>query len=122
MKYTNLELQTHFNTLNSIASKVTGKLAYLVTRNARKIAEELKEYTSIRDGKIREYGEADESGRVGLAPGTEGYDKFLAEMAEYDGIEQEVEYLKAAPADLFSSDLNAVEMDQIMFMIEEGEA
>ena len=53
MKYTNLQLQNYFDVLNNIASKVTGKLAYLVTKNARKISEELQEYTDIRNNKLR---------------------------------------------------------------------
>lgn len=121
MTYTNLQLQTYFESLNNIAPKVTGKLAYLVTKNARKISDELKEYTQIRNEKINSYGQETDNGMIGLMAGTEGYDKFLAEMAEYDSIEQEVTFLKAEPADLFSSDLNAVEMDQLMFMINDEE-
>lgn len=121
MKYTNIQLQQYFNALNIIASKVTGKLAYLVTRNARKISDELKEYNSIRDQKINEYGELTEDGIMGISPGTEGFTKFISEMKEYDEIEQDISFLKVKPEDLYSSDLNAVEMDQLLFMIDDEE-
>ena len=41
LKYTNKQLQEYFEILNNIASKVTGKLAYLVIKNAHKISNEL---------------------------------------------------------------------------------
>ena len=120
MKYTNLQLQNYFDVLNNIASKVTGKLAYLVTKNARKISEELQEYTDIRNNKLRQYGE-ERDGQISLSVDSENYPKFIAEMAEYDEIELELSFLMAEPADLYTSNLNAIEMDQISFMINDKE-
>ena len=120
MKYTNLQLQNYFDILNKIASKVTGKLAYLVTKNARKISEELQEYTDIRNNKLRQYGQ-ERHGQIFLSIDSENYPKFIAEMAEYDEIELELSFLMAEPADLYTSNLNAIEMDQISFMINDEE-
>ena len=120
MKYTNLQLQNYFDILNKIASKVTGKLAYLVTKNARKISEELQEYTDIRNNKLRQYGE-ERDGQIFLSIDSENYSKFIAEMAEYDEIELELSFLMAEPEDLYTSNLNAIEMDQISFMINDEE-
>ena len=120
MKYTNLQLQNYFDILNKIASEVTGKLAYLVTKNARKISEELQEYTDIRNNKLRQYGE-ERDGQIFLSIDSENYPKFIAEMAEYDEIELELSFLMAEPADLYTSNLNAIEMDQISFMINDEE-
>lgn len=120
MKYTNLQLQNYFDVLNNIASKVTGKLAYLVTKNARKISEELQEYTDIRNNKLRQYGEK-RDGQIFLSIDSPNYQKFLTEMAEYDEIEVELDFLMAEPEDLYTSNLNAIEMDQISFMINDEE-
>lgn len=120
MKYTNKQLQEYFEILNNIASKVTGKLAYLVIKNAHKISNELQEYTTIRNQKIQEYGEPFND-TIRLSVDSENYPKFIAEMAEYDEIELELNFLKAKPEDLYTSNLNAIEMDQISFMINDEE-
>lgn len=120
MKYTNKQLQEYFEILNNIASKVTGKLAYLVIKNAHKISNELQEYTTIRNQKIQEYGEPFND-TIRLSVNSENYPKFISEMAEYDEIELELNFLKAKPADLYTSNLNAIEMDQISFMINDEE-
>lgn len=120
MKYTNKQLQEYFEILNNIASKVTGKLAYLVIKNAHKISNELQEYTTIRNQKIQEYGEPFND-TIRLSVDSENYPKFISEMAEYDEIELELNFLKAKPADLYTSNLNAIEMDQISFMINDEE-
>ena len=120
MKYTNIQLQTYFDILNSIASKATGKLAYIITRNARKIFEELQEYTKIRNDKLYQYGEK-RGNQLFLSENSPNYQKFLTEMAEYDEIELELDFLKVKPEDLYTSNLNAIEMDQISFMINDEE-
>lgn len=120
MKYTNIQLQTYFDILNSIASKATGKLAYIITRNARKIFEELQEYTKIRNDKLYQYGEK-RGNQLFLSADSPNYQKFLTEMAEYDEIELELDFLKVKPEDLYTSNLNAIEMDQISFMINDEE-
>lgn len=120
MKYTNIQLQTYFDILNSIASKATGKLAYIITRNARKIFEELQEYTKIRNDKLYQYGEK-RGNQLFLSANSPNYQKFLTEMAEYDEIELELDFLKVKPEDLYTSNLNAIEMDQISFMINDEE-
>lgn len=120
MKYTNKQLQEYFEILNNIASKVTGKLAYLVIKNAHKISNELQEYTTIRNQKIQEYGEPFND-TIRLSVDSENYPKFISEMAEYDEIELELNFLKAEPEDLYTSNLNAIEMEQISFMINDEE-
>ena len=42
-------------------------------------------------------------------------------MAEYDEIELELNFLKAEPEDLYTSNLDAIEMEQISFMINDEE-
>lgn len=120
MKYTNLQLQTYFDILNEVASKVTGKLAYLVTKNARVISNELNEYTTIRNDNIRKYGQ-EIDGQIKLAYDSPEYTDFCKVMAEYDNIELDVKILKAKPEDLYTSQLNAVEMDRLSFMINDEE-
>lgn len=118
MSYTNKELFNYFEILNSIASKVTGKLAYFVTKNARKISNELQEYNEIRRNKIQEYG-YEEDGQIKLSYDSNEYKQFLADMAEYDDIELDISFVMAEPADIYTSTLNAIEIDQISFMIKD---
>ena len=120
MKYTNIQLQTYFDILNSVASKATGKLAYIIARNARKIFEELQEYTKIRNDKLYQYGEK-KGDQLFLSADSPNYQKFITEMAEYDKIESELSFLKVEPKDLYTSNLNAIEIDQISFMINDEE-
>lgn len=116
--YTNKKLYTYLEILSSISAKVTGKIAYVVTKNARKIQEELVEYIKIRDELINKYGEIQGNQKV-IINNTEGYTKFIAEMSEYDDIEQNISFLTITPKDLYSSELNAIEINQLMFMINE---
>ena len=116
--YTNKKLYTYLEILSSISTKVTGKVAYMVTKNARKIQEELVEYIRIRDELINKYGEIQGNQKV-IINNTEGYTKFISEMSEYDDIEQNISFLTITPKDLYSSELNAIEINQLMFMINE---
>lgn len=119
MKYTNSQLQNYFDALSNIASKTTGKLGYIVAKNANTISKELEEYVDIRNQKIAEFGEQDENGVPSITLGTEAFNKFTESMKEYDEVEQDISFIKIKPEDLYSSDLNAVEINQIMFMVDE---
>jgi hypothetical protein len=119
MKLKNIEMSNYLTALNSVANKVTGILAYGVARNIRKISNEVSEYDGIRNKTIEKYGEVGEDGFARIELGTEAYDKYIADMSEYDNIEHEVEIFMVSSSALAETTLNANEIMGIEFMIEE---
>ena len=119
MKLTNIQMDNHLQNLKSISGKVTGKLAYAVARNMRKISEELVEYQSLKDKAIYKHGEKNEDGSATIKSGSEGYAKFMEEMKEIMDISHDIDIQTITENDLCSSSLNADEILRIDFMIEE---
>lgn len=120
MKLTNIEMDNYLQAMRNISEKVTGKFAYAVARNIRKISEELVEYKSLKDKAIYKYGEQRDDGSAVIKVGTEAYDKFIDEMKEYADISHDVPIQMITKEELLSSSLNANEILTIDFMIEEG--
>lgn len=121
MKLTNIDMDKHLSFLNSISSKVTGKLAYAVARNIRKISSELIEYNEIRDELIIKHGEQTENGSYAIGVGTEGFKKFVNDIKEYADIEHDVDIYEVDEDTICNSSLNAEEILSIDFMIKDPE-
>ncbi len=119
MELTNQQIYVYIQNLRSIATKVSGRVAYAVAKNIRKLSAEIVEYENVRDELITKYGEIAENGQTSIQIGSEGYFKFLGEIQEYDDIKQNVDILMLSPDDLYKSDLNADEIMRIDFMISE---
>ena len=119
MKLTNSVMDEYLCSLKNISEKVSGKFAYAVARNMRKLSGELTEYVTIKNKTIQKYGETDETGNSRIMVGTEAFDKYVSEMNEYANIEHEVELMMVSQDDLLSSKLNANEMLSVDFMIQE---
>lgn len=119
MKLTNIEMSNKLINLNDISDKVSGKLAYAVARNIRKISAEIIEFENIKNQLINKYGTADENGLSSVNVGTEGYEKFMDEIKEYTSIEHDIDIYKVSEDEIFKSDLNAKEIINLDFMIEE---
>lgn len=119
MKFTNIEMSNYLMSLKNISEKVNGKLAYAVSRNMRKLANEVLEFETIRNNLIEKYGEKNEEGIFVIKIASESYGKFMEEISEYTYIEHEVDIYTINPEVLFSSTLNAEEMSQLDFMISE---
>ncbi len=120
MKLTNIEMSIYLNTLRSISHKVTGKLAYAVARNMRKLADELTEFEKTKNEYIFVNGLADEKGGYSIEPNTKEYNDFLEYIKEYTDIEHEVDIFTVGDEELMKSDLTANEMLSLEFMITEN--
>lgn len=120
MKLKNSEISLYTQNLQGISSKVSGKLAYVVARNIRKLTDEVIEYERIKNDLIVKYGTVNENGQSVIKVNTPEYNEFLKEINEYATIEQEVNILMITPEDLYSSTLTAEEMLNIDFMIDEA--
>lgn len=118
MKLSNLEMSNYLSYLNKISNKVIGKLAYAVSKNMRKISNELIEFENIRNELIQKYGEKNDEGTFFIKSGSDAYEKFLNEISNYTDIEHEVDIFLIEPDCLYTSNLNANEMLQLDFMIE----
>lgn len=117
-QYSNLEL---FNFISGITDdlmqKATGKVAYALSYNIRKMQEELKEYLKIRDELIHKYSKELEDGQIGIDLKSKEYKDFTNDLDEYNNIVHEVNFIILNPEDLFDSELNADDMMRIEFMI-----
>lgn len=119
MKLKNSEISFYTQNLQNISTKVSGKLAYIIARNLRKLVDEIKEYEQIKNDLIVKHGTVNDDGVSFININTPEYKDFLKEINEYANIEQEVNLLKINPEDLYSSTLTAQEILSIDFMIEE---
>lgn len=117
MELKNYEMSNCLNYLKDIAPKVTGKLAYAISRNMRKISNECVEFEKLRIELIQKYGVEDEHGDISIDRNSENYIKFLKELEVYANITHEVDIYKVDADELFASDLNANDMLFLEFMI-----
>lgn len=122
MELKNYEMSNCLSYLTEIAPKVTGKLAYAIARNIRKIRNECVEFEKIRIELIQKYGQEDNDGNISVSRNSENYAKFLEELEVYSNITHEVDIFKIDADELFSSDLNANDMLFLEFMINEETA
>lgn len=119
MKLTNIQMSNNLNSLRQISNKVRGKLGYAVSRNIRKISEELIEFENIRLEHIRKYGTNNGNGECVIKKDTQEYNQFLTDMQEYATIEHDVDIYMIDAEEIFKSDLTADEITTIDFMINE---
>lgn len=118
MKLSNRTMDEYYNVLFSLAEKTTGKLGYAVSRNLRKLTEELVEYQTLKDKAIRKYGQEDDDGITRIKIGSDEFNKYINEMKEYMDIEHDVQLFFVSGEDVINSSLNAKEMLSIDFMVE----
>lgn len=118
MIMTNIDMFNRLNILQSISSKVTGKLGYAVARNIRKIIDECQDFLKIKDELVHKYGTEDENGNIVIKQNTEEYENFIEELQVYSDIQCDVDIFKVNEEELWNSALNANEMLSIEFMID----
>ena len=121
MKLTNKTMDEYLQALQLISGKVTGKFAYAVARNMRKLNDELVEYRRIKDNTIRTFGSENDSGAYQIEIGSEAFEKYVEEMKQYADIEHDVQLMLVSQEDLLKTTLNANEMLSVDFMIKEDE-
>ena len=121
MKLTNKQMDEYANALSNLMEKTQGKLGYAIAKNFRLMTNELKEYIGLKDSAINKLGEQDEDGRIRIRIGTDAHKQYLEEMKQYDDIESDVNLVMVKPDDVYSSNLNAMEISGILFMVDETE-
>lgn len=119
MKLTNQTMDEYLRALQAISDKVTGKFAYAVARNMRKLSNELIEYRTIKDDTIRKFGEDNGQGSFQIMIGSDAFKKYFEEMKQYNDIEHDVQLMQIEQADLLNSSLNANEILSVDFMVKE---
>ena len=121
MTMTNIEMLNRLTYLQSISSKVTGRLAYAVARNIRKIANECQDFIKIKDDLVRKYGTQTEDGKLVIKQSYDSYDEFMDELKVYTDLQCDVDIYTVDEKELCESALNADEMLMIEFMVKENE-
>lgn len=119
MNLTNQDMDNYVQALSKVSTKVTGKLAYAVARNIRKLSTELVDYQTFKNNTIEKFGSINEKGVYSIEFGTEAYLNYLKEMKEINNLTNGVELQMVSVSDIESSELNAQEILSIDFMIEE---
>lgn len=93
-----------------------GKLGYVIARNRRKIEEEIKEYSALRDEAVKKYCTAtDEPGRYSVTP--EAAAKIDGELSQYSGIEFEADIMTVSPKELYGGGLTSRQMYSLDWMV-----
>jgi len=120
MKLTNIQMSNYMSALNKVAQsdKVSGKLAYAIARNMRKISEEGIEYDMLRRKIVEKYGEKTDEG-FAISPDSPDYEKALQEINEIGNITHDVDIFKVSEDLICNSMLNVQDILSIDFMIEE---
>lgn len=122
MELTNTQMSTYLYSLEQIAPKTQGKLAYAIAKNMRKLENELVEYNDIKNKALAKYGTVDENGFYSIkVDGSEAFRKFAEEMQPYNDDISDVNITMVAPDDVYNSGLNGAETAQILFMIRDEE-
>lgn len=119
MKLTNQDMDLYVQSLSKISTKVTGKLAYAVAKNIRKLTSELVEYEHSKNANIEKFGEKNEQGNYFIRIDSEGFKKYIEAMEGIQYIECNVDIVKVPAEVVEKSELNAQEMLSIDFMITE---
>lgn len=117
---TNLEMFNYISNISQeLMQKVTGKVAYALAYNLRKIQNELKEYMDFRNELINKYSKELEDGKFGIDMKSKDYIEFSKELKQYDEIAHFIELVEIHPDDICKSNLNADDIFTIDFMIGE---
>ena len=119
MKLTNKQMDIYVRSLEKISDKVTGKLAYAVAKNLRKMTNELVEYQNMNNETIAKYGTLDDQGRYSIRIDSEEYLKYYKDMKDIQDMECDIDIQMVSPDVIENSELNAQEILAIDFMITE---
>ena len=111
MILTNLEMLNYLIKLNEIADKVTGKIAYAIARNIRKISTELTEFNYFKNKYIQE-NQLTNTDEQSIE-----YQKFLEYINPFMYMQHEVDIYKIYSYELYNSNLTAKDILELNFMI-----
>ena len=116
----NIELYNYIMDITEdLMTKTSGKIAYILSYNIRKMQEELTEYIKVRNELIHKYSTELPSGQYGIDTNSPIYQTFLEEMKVYNEIKHTVSLLQICPTELYDTNVNADEIVRLSCMIEE---
>lgn len=116
MRKTNIELDQMLYEMRPLLDR-KGLIGMAAARNTRVIAEAIQEYASVKVDLIRKYGDDDGDGGVGVAPGSAGFDDFMAELDPYAQMSHEVDLMRV-PVERVMDDMTGAEMLALDWMLE----
>ena len=118
MQMTNKQMAESLEVLSSV--KESGKLGYAIARNRRKIEHEVVEYAKVKQSAIEKYGDFnDASGTYNIVG--DNYKKYMAELAQYDNIETEVDVMKVSLEEFLAGNLDSNQMYALDWMVDYGD-
>ena len=108
-----------FQSLSILSSlKETGKLGFAIAKNARKLMDELVEYSAKRDELIQKYGDDLGNGSFKLSP--ENASKFDKEIAPYNAMDFEFSPTTVTEVEFTHGNLTSDQMYTLMWMVAEN--
>jgi hypothetical protein len=95
VKVTLNQLVATKNLLQDIVKlKLKAKYAFSLAKVLEKIISETTKYEEVRSNLVKEYGETDDDGKIGLTPQSEHYEKVVNELNELLSTEIELDFNK----------------------------
>ena len=101
--------------------KLSSKLKFRLLTILKQLEPTVTNLSTIRDEKIREYGEPDENGELVIKRGTEEYTKFEKEFGELLNTESDIEVKKFKASELFEANIPSDYLIALYDYIEEDE-
>ena len=112
MTMTNEEMGGYIETLSKL--KERGKLGYAIARNLRLLRTNATEYLTEKARGFKEYGKQQGS-IIRVAP-----DDYMREMGDIPSISHEVEVYQVDEETFTSGSLDSVQMESLLWMVQEG--
>ena len=114
MKFTNIRAHESFAVLSNVNE--TGKLGFVIAKNARKIRDELIEYETKINEIVSKYGTPRDDGFFEVKP--EDVQAYLAERKEYDDVECDIPVLTVDEDTFCSGNLTSQQMYVLDWMVD----
>lgn len=121
--FSNIEIKEKILSIQPVLA-LRNIVGYAAARNARVLTEALTEYSQFEREAIIKYGTADIDdrgkpvGTTSIAPDSDNFDAFIAEMAPFQGLKQEVSIMVVKFDDVIGV-LSGEEILSIDWMLED---
>lgn len=116
MRKTNIEFDKMAYAMAPLLER-KGVIGMVAARNTRCIAEEIQEYSKVKDELIRKYGTSNEDGSISLEPGTDACLEFEKEISPYADIKHEIDIMKVSASKVMN-EMTGAEMLSVEWMID----
>ena len=121
MKVKLLQIVNSVEALNKLAAQpMKAVTSFEVSRNLKKISDELAIYEQSRSDLIRKFGKEDDEGQIGIKPDTKEMENFQKELGDLVNIEVDLNGFKQIKLKHLSKcELSPMEMSSLEFAIQE---